>query len=252
MADADDELAAAIAMSLQPEEAPRAPSPLAKRRKSDEWECDAELVLAGPGEARRVRLPASVQNHRQLQATTVEHGSSLALIAKATSLLNSEFTEMDPEADWAKWQALGATIYFFVVADEDDPSSPCCVLRTVLDGDFSTAGSDGLACLSQGTRDSSSASCARRVVVDYLMTAETARGRGHAGRLLECAREMSRRSAANLLVLAIEESCPYWMQQGFILDDGPINKRINQFPDVTTQPICRCLRFLGHFLTDCL
>ena len=247
MADAadDDELARAIAMSLQPYEASAAsttyvsgaslqPSPrssAAKRRKSDE-ECDEELVLAAPGEARRVRLGACVQSHRQRPAITLEHGSSLALISKATSVLNQEFTEMDPEADWAKWQALGATIYFFVVAEEGDPSrAPCCVLRTVLDGDFSTADSDGFACLSQGTRDSPSASCARRVVVDYLFTAEAARGKGHAARLLECAREMSRRSAANLLVLAIEESCPYWVQQGFILDDGPINKRINRFPD---------------------
>ena len=331
----------------QPEEAGQ---PEAKRRRSDEGaveDVDDELVLAAPGETRRVRLPASTAaGHRRLPALTVEHGSSLSMISTATTMLHDEFNNMDPEEDWKKWQALGATLYFFAVTEESEAGGaggaaappltgdvaaraarsyydasqpgysmqsvmyvhqnaqdgdqaecsvryswvcsdadvianelqgessgiylarflfewragrwvatkldlslgredkdgemllstrgrPACVLRTVLDGDFSSSGSaDSLQpCLSQGTRDGDSPLCPRRVIIDYLMTSEHARGRGYAARLLDCAREMARRSSANLLVLAIEESCPYWMNQGFILEEGRINQRVNCFPD---------------------
>ncbi len=186
------------------------------------------MMLAPPGETRRVCLAACVRNHRQMSSLNVEHGSSLSLISKATTLLNLEFNDMDPEADWAKWEALGATIYFFAVPDEGNPEGPpACVLRTVLDGDFSSSSAHRR----PRNHDAAAASCSRRVIVDYLMTSVAARGRGYAGRLLECARELAYSSAANLLVLAIEESCPFWMTNGFVLDDGPINERINCFPD---------------------
>ena len=80
---------------------------------------------------------------------------------------------------------MGATLYFFAVPDvhEDTPTwpaaerqpakAPLSVLRTVLDGDFSTLDSGGVACLSQGTRQAVDAeSCPRRVVIDYLSTSE--------------------------------------------------------------------------------
>ena len=251
----DDELAQAIALSLQDSEA-LTDGPHQKRRRSDESEteqaghvpastpeeqlerarvsaqaadtADRELVLAAPGETRRVRLAACTRGHRQMSALTVEHGSSLSLISKATTLLNLEFNDTDPEADWAKWEALGATVYFFAVPDQSNPAgAPACVLRTVLDGDFSADSGASLA----STSGAAARTCSRRVIVDYLMTSAAARGRGYAGRLLECVRQLAHRSAANLLVLAIEESCPFWMTHGFVLDDGPINKRINCFPD---------------------
>lgn len=37
---------------------------------------------------------------------------------------------------------------------------------------------------------------------------------------------------ANLYVLALEDSCPYWMEKGFILEQvGATNQRLNIFPD---------------------
>ena len=255
----DDELARAIALSLQDDSKAASTStewPQQKRRRSEESETeqadhvqastpeeqleaahvsvqatdavDRELVLAAPGETRRVRLAACTRGHRQMSELTIEHGSSLSLISKATTVLNLEFNDTDPEADWAKWEALGATVYFFAVPDQDSPTgAPACVLRTVLDGDFSVVSGGSLA----DTSGVAEHTCSRRVIVDYLMTSAAARGRGYAGRLLECVRELAHRSAANLLVLAIEESCPFWMTHGFVLDDGPINKRVNCFPD---------------------
>ena len=112
----DDELAMAIALSLDPAAAaaagaesvsPRgaaaaageaaaaagaagaASSPTAKkRRKSDEaapvvLADDSELVLALPGESRFLRLAATQVRRRQLPPLSVEHGSSLSLISKA-------------------------------------------------------------------------------------------------------------------------------------------------------------------------
>ena len=37
---------------------------------------------------------------------------------------------------------------------------------------------------------------------------------------------------ANLYVLALEDSCPYWMNRGFVLEEGAnLRARLNIFPD---------------------
>ena len=58
-----------------------------------------------------------------------------------------------------------------------------------------------------------------------------AQGQGLASRLLGVVRELASSTQANLFVTSLEESCPYWMQQGFVLEEGPISKRLNSFPD---------------------
>ena len=73
--------------------------------------------------------------------------------------------------------------------------------------------------------------CTHRLVVDYVVTVEHFQGRGYASHLLELAVNTARAAGANVYVLALEDSCVYWMSKGFVLEDGAINRRLNVFPD---------------------
>ena len=73
--------------------------------------------------------------------------------------------------------------------------------------------------------------CSRRVVVDYVVTVEERQGKGYASHLLKLVKAIAERYHANMYVLALEDSCVYWMSKGFVLEDGPIDRRLNLFPD---------------------
>ena len=61
---------------------------------------------------------------------------------------------------------------------------------------------------------------------------EERQGRGYASNLLSLLRSTAEGMCANLYVLALEESCVFFMNKGFVLEeDGPINDRLNVFPD---------------------
>lgn len=65
-----------------------------------------------------------------------------------------------------------------------------------------------------------------------MTTKKEAQGKGYASILLNFVKAMAVKHNANLYVLAIEESCPYWMEKGFILDEVAVtNARLNIFPD---------------------
>jgi GNAT superfamily N-acetyltransferase len=184
---------------------PPTPSP----RSSGNVSCPPlELVLA-PGDARRMILPKMRRDFREFSALTIEHGSSLSLIAQGTQLLNEEFSEADLEADWRKWERIGARMYFFSVVDggvESAGGPPRCVLRALLDGDESLIASNS-------TSASDAQQCGFRIVIDYLHTAPQHQGRGHAARLLELVLATARSLGANVFVLALEDSCPFWLSK---------------------------------------
>ena len=207
----DDDLAAAIALSMDGGSARGG-----KRARP------CMMELAEPGEELSLYLPPIVVRQVARPELVVRHGSSLQLIAQCTSFLNEEFSDADPSADWDKWQQKGASLYFLSIYDDTSASSgaPAAVLRLVLDGDFG-----GGAVGDDEPR--------RRVVIDYLSTSKRAQGRGHASRLLEVAKQMAQDATANCFVLALEESCPYWMNCGFVLEEAlaETNRRLNLFPD---------------------
>ena len=73
---------------------------------------------------------------------------------------------------------------------------------------------------------------AAALIIDYVTTRPVARGRGLASLLVDFVVETSRACGANTYVLAIEESCVYWMGKDFVLEAGrPLNARLNIFPD---------------------
>ena len=153
----------------------------------------------------------------------LRHGTSLRLMAECSAFLNEsqEFNEVDPEGDWETWSARAPGAFILYYAAIVDPLHPGhqgmhCVLRAVLDG-----------------WDSPVAPHNSRLVIDYVACKASERGRGHASMLVEHVRRACVTHSANLYVLALEDSCPYWVDRGFVLEQqANITARLNVFPDV--------------------
>eukprot|EP00927_Polykrikos_kofoidii_P055253 TRINITY_DN49534_c0_g1_i1.p1 TRINITY_DN49534_c0_g1~~TRINITY_DN49534_c0_g1_i1.p1 ORF type:complete len:240 (+),score=47.50 TRINITY_DN49534_c0_g1_i1:2-721(+) len=101
--------------------------------------------------------------------------------------------------------------------------------------DPSRDGSDGVLCVLRAIMDGvpdPSPPHRPRLVIDYVTTLPAARGRGLATLLVDFVVEASRVFGANTYVLAIEESCVYWMGKSFILERSEtLNARLNIFSD---------------------
>jgi GNAT superfamily N-acetyltransferase len=151
----------------------------------------------------------------------LRHGSSLALMADVSEFLNrsQEFSDVDPSADWEKWAARrpGFSLSYYCLVDpaRDGQDAIVACLRAVLDGVPSPAPPHR-----------------PRMIIDYVTTAPSARGKGLAGLLTTFVRNAAASCGANLYVLALESSCVYWMGHGFVLaEEKNINARLNIFPD---------------------
>lgn len=144
----------------------------------------------------------------------LEHGSSLELMAKATSCFNDEFNS-DASGDWEKWtKRYGGdvlTLYYAVLMNGSGAVE--AALRAVVDNG--------------GTPHN-----IKRIVIDYVRTNEIYRGQGSASMLTSFVLELAAAHGANLFVLATEESSPFWMEKRFVLEDNPaMNRRFNVFSD---------------------
>ena len=74
--------------------------------------------------------------------------------------------------------------------------------------------------------------CACRVIVDYMFTVPTARGAGHAARLLNFVQNLAQTLQGNVYVLALEESSPFFVDRAFVLEASEgLQARLNVFPD---------------------
>lgn len=150
----------------------------------------------------------------------LRHGTSLRLMAQCAEYLNEsdEFNEVDPNDDWEKWaqRVPGAfTLYYAALVDPlyEGARAVQCVLRAVLD---------------RPTQPSPP-----RLIIDYVTTRHTMRGQGLAGELVDFVMCVASASGSNCLVLALEESCVWWMGKGFVLEQSAnLNARLRIFPDV--------------------
>ena len=151
----------------------------------------------------------------------LRHGSSLALMALVSTALNEsdEFGEVDPEDDWKKWTEgrPELKLYYGALIDpsRDGADAVACILRAVLDP--STSGR---------------ASGRNRIIIDYVTTRKAFRGKGLASAAVSFVEQAAAATGSNCYVLALEESCTYWMGQGFILEPSRrLTARLNVFPD---------------------
>lgn len=151
----------------------------------------------------------------------LSHGSSLHLMSIVSECLNDsdEFARVDPSADWKKWtdRRPDFQLYYAALIDptRDGGDGVMCVLRAVM---------DGIPTPTPPHRP--------RLIIDYVTTRVAARGRGLASFLVNFVLEASRMFGANSYVLALEESCVYWMGMAFVLETRETLKaRLNVFPD---------------------
>ena len=151
----------------------------------------------------------------------LRHGSSLALMALVSTALNEsdEFGEVDPEEDWKTWteRRPELKLYYGALIDpsRDGADAVACILRAVLD-----------------PSSSGRASGRNRIIIDYVTTRKAFRGKGLASAAVSFVEQAAAATGSNCYVLALEESCTYWMGQGFILEPSRrLTARLNVFPD---------------------
>lgn len=151
----------------------------------------------------------------------MRHGSSLQLMTLVSECLNEsdEFGEIDPSADWQKWSERRPdfSLYYAALLDpaRDGEEGVVCVLRAVMDGIPTPVPPHR-----------------PRLIIDYITTRVAARGKGLASLLVNFVVEASQIFGASTYVLAIEDSCVYWMGKGFVLEEGAnLNARLNIFSD---------------------
>mmetsp|Transcript_6182 Transcript_6182/g.18279 ORF Transcript_6182/g.18279 Transcript_6182/m.18279 type:complete len:361 (-) Transcript_6182:80-1162(-) len=151
----------------------------------------------------------------------LRHGSSLALMALVSEALNSsdEFGDVDPENDWKQWAERGPkfSLYYAALVDptRDGAEAVSAVLRAIED---------------PATPERPSGR--HRLVIDYVTTRPARRGQGLASTLVRFVSEACAAAAASCYVLALEDSCVYWMDRGFQLETSRrMQTRINIFSD---------------------
>lgn len=147
----------------------------------------------------------------------LRHGSSLALISAVTRLLNGckDFEEKDPSEDWSSWKERSQSFSLYFAALFDLDGAPVAVLRAVLDG----------VPIPNPPHN-------RRMLIDYTYVIPSMRNKGLATILCEFVANICSMMRANSYVLALEDSCLYWMSKGFILEENVfLQARLNIFPD---------------------
>lgn len=142
----------------------------------------------------------------------LRYGSSLDLMAKASLLINDEF-HSNPNRDSLKNQRKGRSLLFCLVEPIGPDGGLACAARAILEQHASLDG-------------------ARRIVIDYIHTKLSERGNGHGTRVVAFLKSLASLQSADMFVAATEDSCPYWMSQGFVLEQDPsLVKEYNAFTD---------------------
>ena len=148
----------------------------------------------------------------------LQHGSSLMLQMKVGEFLNSSevFSNVDVSSDWEQWSRRSPdfSLYYAAIFDQST-DSVVGALRAVTDG-----------------HPIPSPPHKRRLIIDYVAVLPGYQNRGLSSSLVRFVMNVSIMSSANVYVLALEESCVYWMSKGFLLcQNSNLNARLNVFPD---------------------
>ena len=135
----------------------------------------------------------------------LRHGASLLLMTECSDLINQhgKFRRLDPSKDWKKSERKGQTLHYIA-----------------LQTDF------GLVCSCRCFFD------AENFVIEYITTHSDCRGHRYATTVVDFVKQLADAHALTLYVIAIEESCSYWMEQGFYLcRDEALAKQYNCYDD---------------------
>jgi GNAT superfamily N-acetyltransferase len=153
----------------------------------------------------------------------VRHGTSLLLMSECSLLINSygNFERVDPSEDWEQSEHKGQTLYY-----------------VGLQTDF------GIVCSCRCFFDAES------FVIEYITTNPDCRRQGYATTVVDFVKHLATTHALTLYVIAIEESCPYWVEQGFYLSqDEYLAEKYNCYDDTHLLRLTPSCSSCGQLMT---
>ena len=185
----------------------------------------AETLPNKGSEEEWIMEPCSILKTPELMVQyKCRYGSSMKLIAQGESLIADEFSSSNPNKDWKKYQKDGKELFYCIIEDMSS-DAVICVARAVLD--FPTVVNSKSSKVQKKICDQ------KRIILDYIHTAETCRGQGLAADLIKFLQRISRAEGADFYVLSIEESQSYFLTKfDMILEqDEYLREHYNCFSD---------------------
>ena len=182
---------------------------LPKKGSEEEWIMEPCSVFKAPGLMVQYKC---------------RYGSSMKLIAQGESLIADEFSSSNPNKDWKKYQKAGKELFYCIIEDMSS-DIVVCVARAVLD--FPTVVNSKTSKVQKKICDQ------KRMILDYIHTAESCRGQGLAADLIKFLQRISNAEGADFYVLSIEESQSYFLTKfDMILEqDEYLREHYNCFSD---------------------
>ena len=153
------------------------------------------------------------------------YGSSLKIIAQGEELIGDEFTSSNPNKDWKKYKKAGKELMYCIIEDMAS-DVVICAARAIID----------FPCVenSKSNKVFKRNVCEKkRIILDYIHTAETCRGQGLAAEVVRFLQRIAKTEGTDFYVLAIEESQGYFLSKfGMILEqDANLGEHYNCFSD---------------------
>ena len=182
---------------------------LPKKGSEEEWIMDPRLIS---------------KSEKLMTQYKCRYGSSMKIIAQGENLIADEFSSSNPNKDWKKYQKSGKELFYCIIEDMSS-DEVVCVARSILD--FPSIEN------SKNIKVQKTICDQKRMILDYIHTAEASRGEGLAADLIKFLERISKAEGSDFYILSIEESQSYFLSKfGMILEqDQQLQERYNCFSD---------------------
>ena len=182
---------------------------LPKKGSEEEWIMDPRLIS---------------KSETLMTQYKCRYGSSMKIIAQGENLIADEFSSSNPNKDWKKYEKSGKELFYCIIEDMSS-DAVVCVARSILD--FPSVENAKNIKVQRTICDQ------KRMILDYIHTAEESRGQGLAADLIKFLERISKAEGSDFYILSIEESQGYFLSKfGMILEqDQQLQENYNCFSD---------------------
>ena len=182
---------------------------LPQKGSEEEWIMDPRLIS---------------KSEKLMTQYKCRYGSSIKIIAQGENLIADEFSSSNPNKDWKKYQKSGKELFYCLIEDMSS-DAVVCVARSILD--FPSVENAKNIKVQRTICDQ------KRMILDYIHTAEASRGQGLAADLIKFLERISKAEGSDFYILSIEESQGYFLSKfGMILEqDQQLQENYNCFSD---------------------
>ena len=186
--------------------------PAAKQTPSDTAKTPASSVYDSLDESQVKFAPWGKSSSFMIEGERkLEHGTSNALMKKATALLQRDF-ELNHKKDMVRYFCKSKYTYYAVIQSIHHANTVDCAVRVVLD-DLEHP---------------------KIVLLDFIRTRAKHKGQGLATKLVKFILEGSAALGANVYVTSTKEAKPYWSRFGFVKESNKdVDYALNEFRDCT-------------------